>query len=89
VVYELRYVRGTKMPHSIKNIPRATRKNGISLKSLKFGDTLRRLAMGLRGRRLRTSILAMARRKTRMKPKILVAHAKPTAGKSRWTLLVK
>jgi hypothetical protein len=75
-------LRGTKIPHSIKKIPKVTKAKGRSLKTVKLGETLRKLATGFRGKRLRTRRLATTNKKTRMNPRILVAQAKPTIDKS-------
>lgn len=76
------YVRGTKIPHSIKKIPSVMNANGKSLKTVRSGVTLFRLPIGLRGKRLLTKRFMITKRNSRMKPRILVAQAKPTDGKS-------
>jgi hypothetical protein len=81
LTYEVMYVKGTKIPHSIRKIPRVRKVKGRSLKTVRLGAMLRRLAMGLRGRRLRTRRFAIVRRKRRMKPRIRADHANPTRGK--------
>lgn len=74
------------MPHSIKKIPRVRKVKGRSLKTVGSGATLRKEAMGFRGRRLLSSKFAMMSRKTRMNPRIRVAQANPTSGKRRWSI---
>jgi len=76
------YVRGTKMPHSIRKIPIVTNKNGKSLKTVKSGAILLKLPIGFRGRRLLTRRFASTSRNKRMNPKMRVAQAKPTLGNS-------
>lgn len=80
--YDVMYVSGTKIPHSMRKMPIVTNVNGRSLKTVKSGAMLLKLPIGFRGRRLLTRRFASTSRKTRIKPKILVDQAKPTMGKS-------
>lgn len=86
VAYDEMYVRGTKMPHSIRNIPSVTNVNGSSLNTRKSGEIDLKLAMGFLGSLLRTSRLAIMRRNRSINPKIRVDHAKPTLGRSLWSM---
>jgi hypothetical protein len=70
----------------MRKIPSDTKANGRSLKTVRSGETLLRLAIGLRGSRLRTRRFAVVRINRRMNPRIRVAHAKPTVGKSFWSM---
>jgi len=70
----------------MRKMPIVMKVKGRSLKTVRSGATLLKLAMRFRGRRLRTRKLAMRRRKSKINPRILVAHAKPTVGKSFWSM---
>jgi hypothetical protein len=59
-----------------------TNVNGRSLNTLKSGAILLKLPIGFRGRRLLTRRFARRSKKASMKPRMRVAHAKPTVGKS-------
>jgi hypothetical protein len=81
--YELRYVSGTKRPHSIKKIPIVVNVNGTFLKISKSGYAFAFLDGGSR---LLMSTLAMIRRKRHIKPIIRQVQAKPTLGMSFWSM---
>ena len=57
-----------------------------SLKTVKSGAMLLRLPIGFRGNRLLTRRFARMSKNRRMNPNMRVAHAKPTVGKSRWSI---
>jgi hypothetical protein len=63
-------------------MPIVTKVKGRSLKTEKSGATLLKLAIGFRGKRLLTNRFAIPSRNRRMKPRMRVAQAKPTMGKS-------
>ena len=52
------------------------------MKTVKSGAMLLKLPIGFLGKRLLTKRFASRSKKSRIKPKILVAQAKPTVGKS-------
>jgi len=74
------------MPHSRSKIPKVSRENGMSLKTVKSGKMLPKLGRGFRGSLLRTNVLQMTSRNMSMKPMIRADQAKPTIGNSRWSI---
>lgn len=73
---------GTKIPHSRRKMPSVKKAKALSLNTRKSGRTALKEVIFFLGSLLLTRRLAMTSRKIRINPRILVAHAKPSMGKS-------